>query len=483
MKFKKVLAVTMIAAMTMSMAACGSSNVGNTTQTGNAGGAAENVVGTESQDALSTADGFISYQDLKLGEDLTGLSAEITFYNNRTDMAGSDYAGKNWDQYIADFNAVYPNIKVNVETITDYAETALLYLQSNDWGDIMLIPQVDKGDLPTYFLSYGDLSTMDGLIRFASKDAYDGQCYGVPTTGDAQGIVYNKKVFEEAGIEKLPKTPEEFMADLKAIKENTDAIPLYTNYAAGWTMGAWDAYINGTATGDSAYMNQKILHTSNPFSDPGDGTHAYNVYKILYDAVADDLTEDDYMTTDWEGCKGMINAGQIGCMVLGSWAYPQMRDAGDNGDDIGYMPFPISVDGKQYATAGGNYSYGINANASDTNKQASVIFVKWMTEQSEFAYNEGGMPIALDDEEWPEVYKAFDGVEFVADDPAVAGEEDLLNTLNSDSELNLNAGGDTKIQDLIVYADNGDKSFDDIMNEWNKAWTSAQESNGVEITE
>ena len=93
------------------------------------------------------------------------------------------------------------------------------------------------------------------------------------------------------------------------------------------------------------------------------------------------------------------------------------------------------------------------------------------------------MPIALDDDEWPEVYKAFDGVEFVADDPAVAGEEDLLNTLNSDSELNLNAGGDTKIQDLIVYADNGDKSFDDIMNEWNEAWTSAQESNGVEITE
>ena len=40
MKFKKVLAVTMIAAMTMSMAACGSSNGGNTTQTGNAGGAA-----------------------------------------------------------------------------------------------------------------------------------------------------------------------------------------------------------------------------------------------------------------------------------------------------------------------------------------------------------------------------------------------------------------------------------------------------------
>ena len=40
--------------------------------------------------------------------------------------------------------------------------------------------------------------------------------------------------------------------------------------------------------------NNVFTHTKNPFKDPGDGTHAYNVYKILYDAVADGLTEDDY---------------------------------------------------------------------------------------------------------------------------------------------------------------------------------------------
>ena len=69
-------------------------------------------------------------------------------------------------------------------------------------------------------------------------------------------------------------------------------------------------------------MNQKLLHASNPFADPGDGTGAYNVYKVLYDAVANGLTEDDYSTTDWEGSKGMINNGEIACMVLGSWAVP-----------------------------------------------------------------------------------------------------------------------------------------------------------------
>ena len=379
---------------------------------------------------------------------------------------------------------MYPNIKVNVETVTDYAETSLLRLQSGDyWGDIMMIPAVDNGELSTYFYDYGSLDTMESLVRFANSEMYDGEVYGIASTGNAQGIVYNKKVFEEAGITALPKTPDEFMTDLQMIKDNTDAIPLYTNYAAGWTMGAWDAYIGGSATGDSTYLNQKLAHTKDPFSDPGDGTHAYNVYKILYDAVAGGLTEDDYTTTDWEGCKGMINNGEIGCMVLGSWAYTQMRDAGDNGADIGYMPFPITVDGKQYASSGADYAWGINKDADDTNLQASIIFVKWMTEKSGFSYNEGGMPIALDDDNWPEVYSAFDGIDYVSDDSALEGEEDLLTDLNSDSELNINNSGDSKIQELIEHAANGDESFDDIMNDWNQKWTDAQDAEGVEVNE
>lgn len=72
----------------------------------------------------------------------------------------------------------------------------------------------------------------------------------------------------------------------------------------------------------------------------------------MYEAVKQKFTEDDPTTTDWEGSKGMMNQGKIGCMVLGSWAISQIQGAGDNADDIAYMPFPISVNGKQYAAAG-----------------------------------------------------------------------------------------------------------------------------------
>ena len=73
---------------------------------------------------------------------------------------------------------------------------------------------------------------------------------------NVQGMVYNKAVFEEAGITELPKTPDEFLEDLQKIKDNTDAIPLYTNFAADWTMNAWDAYIDGNATGDPDFANE-----------------------------------------------------------------------------------------------------------------------------------------------------------------------------------------------------------------------------------
>lgn len=466
MKYNKLVAAVLSSAMVLSLTACGGKTSSAASMAGSGAGSTE-----------------LKYADIKLGETGTDITTTIKMLTNRTDMMQDDYSGKTYAQYLEDFHELYPNIIVDIEPVTDYAEDSILRLQGGDWGDIMLIPAIDASEYSSYFIPFGTVDEMSKLIRFATDREYGGICYGVPTTGDAQGILYNKKVFEKAGITTLPKTPEEFIKDLKLIKENTDAIPLYTNYAAGWTMGSWDAYIAGSATGDAKYANQIMVHAKDPFADPGDGTHAYNVYKILYEAVANGLTEDDYTTTDWEGSKGMMNRGEIGTMVLGSWAYAQMQAAGENKDDIGYMSFPITVNGKQYASAGANYSYGISASASDDNKMASMIFVKWMTEKSGFAYNEGGMPIALDDENWPEVYKSFDEakVEYVSDDPAAEGEEDLLSLLNADSELNINNGGDKKVQSIIEHASIGDKSFDEIMSEWNSAWTDAQEMNGVEV--
>lgn len=238
-------------------------------------------------------------------------------------------------------------------------------------------------------------------------------------------------------------------------------------------MGAWDAYIGGCATGDPDFMNYGMVHGENPFADNGDETGPFAVYNILYQAVSQELVEDDPTTTDWEGCKGMINNGEIGCMVLGSWAVVQMQQAGDNADDIGYMPFPITVDGKQYASAGPDYCYGINVHSDYDNQLASMIYVKWLTEESNFSYDQGGIPICVGNE-YPDVLAAFDGVELVVDNPAPEGEEDLFGEINTESEISLNADN-THVQDVLEHALNGDKTMEEIADEWNQAWTDAQE--------
>ncbi len=476
MKLKKFLALSMAAVMTLGVVGCGSNGndakkPDNKTEDDKTGTEAK----TPESDESGGTDGLVGYTDIVLGETGTDITATIKVLTNRTDLLESD-AEHPYQEYIDGFNELYPNITVDVEGITDYANETLLRLQGGDWGDIMMIPEVDKADLSTYFMSYGDLDSMKTQVNYLNNQIYENQVYGIPYMAGANGgIVYNKAVFEAAGITELPKTPDAFLEVLQKIKDyNSDIIPLYTNYAAKWTMGGqWDAAIGGSATGDSTYMNQKLLHTSNPFSDPGDGTHAYNVYKVLYDAVSNGLTEEDYSTTDWEGSKGMINNGQIACMVLGSWAVPQMQAAGENADDIAYMPFPITVNGKQYSSAGPDYCFGICTDTDDTQKQASLLFVKYMTEKSGMSYNEGGLPIAASDTAMPDFYGAFADVEFVVDDPAVAGEEDTLNALNTNSELMVNQGGDDKVMSIVENASTGAKSFDDIMNEWNQLWTDA----------
>lgn len=455
---KKALALTLAAAMAATLlAGCGG---------GSGSSAAASTAGGDS--ASAEVSGVPSYASLKVGEDYTDLKADLKLISHRTDLI----ADGTFDNYVAEFQKMYPGINIKYEGITDYVGDMTTRLTSNDWGDICMIPTtIPLTELGDYFQVLCQLDEIKDEYNFADNRAFGQDVYGIPSTGNAQGIVYNKAVFEAAGITELPKTPDEFLADLQLIKDKTDAIPLYTNFAAGWTMTAWDAYISGGATGDSDWMNITMPQTKDPFADRGDGTGPYAVYKILYDAVSMGLTEDDPTTTDWEGCKPMINNGEIGCMVLGSWAIVQMQAAGDNADDIAYMPFPISVNGTQYASAGADYCFGVNKNISDDNKIASMLYIKWMSESSNFAYDQGGVPV-LKSQEYPATLAAFDGIALVADAQAPAEIADLQPNVNQESELSLNAD-QTHVQRVVEAAINGDESYDDIIADWNEAWNAA----------
>ena len=135
MKMKKALALGLAAVMTIGAVGCGSSET-------TSNDAAESTATTETKAADTTADaadtadttadaettteatGVPTYAQVKLGEDYTDLTATIKWLHHKTDRQEDGTI----DSMIAEFNKTYPNITVETEAITDYAETALLRL-------------------------------------------------------------------------------------------------------------------------------------------------------------------------------------------------------------------------------------------------------------------------------------------------------------------------------------------------------------------
>ena len=453
---KRAAALSMASMMVLSMAACGGQE-------------------TEEASGENSSANVPAINDITLGEDYQDVKADIKILTNRTDIVDKVYKG-----YAEQFMELYPNITVEYEGTTDYEESLQLRLSTGDWGDICYIPSsVDKSELSTYFTPMGDFDTLDGIYNYCQEKTSDGVVYGIANGGTASGVAYNKRIWEEAGITELPKTPDEFIDDLKQIQDKTDAIPLYTNFAAGWTMGAWNDYTGIAATGDPDFKNNKLLHTKDPFSKKDDMTGPYAVFYTLYEAVNQKLVEEDPASSDWESSKGKINSGEIATMVLGSWCVEQFKGAGDQGDDIGYMPFPISVDGKQYVSTGGNYSYGINCQASEDNQIAAMLYVKWLLEESPIFSDEGSIP-ALKSGEMPDCLDGLEGAELLSDNPAQDGEEGLYDDMCNESEL---LTGDYAVSEVLEAALYDSDTLDNMMKTWNEKWTSAQENLGVEVTE
>ncbi|MCC7450875.1 MAG: carbohydrate ABC transporter substrate-binding protein [Anaerolineae bacterium] len=402
-----------------------------------------------------------------------GLSGTITVLSNRTDLDKDGTLAK----YSAAFKALNPGVTVQWETMTDYAGEVATRMNTKEYGDVLLIPPALTQDkYPNFFTPLGTVEELGKKYQFVNEAAFDGTVYGIAVTGNAQGLLYNKEVFNAAGVTDIPKTPEAFQDALKAIKEKTKAIPLYTNYKAGWTLTQWNGGIQAFS-GDPDYMNVKLPHVDAPFAK---GEPLYQSYKLLYEAVKAGYTEKDPTTTDWEKSKSMIANGEIGVMTLGSWAIVQMqaaaKAAGKDPSIIGYMPYPTSVNDKQYAAAGGDYKMAINKNSP--NQEIAKAFVTWFLEQSNFAFDQGGIP-PLKTAKLPDAYDAFAkaGVAYVTDNPAKSGEDGLTNKIDKQSEVGFNNGSGTW-QSTIVDAARGQtaQSFDDVMNAANAKWSAARKT-------
>ncbi|MER7276579.1 ABC transporter substrate-binding protein [Dactylosporangium sp. NPDC000244] len=415
---------------------------------------------------------------LVLGLALTGLAAcgddkaggdgkiggEITVLTQRTDIVNTVFA-----DYKKTFEAKYPGTTVKFEAITDYEGEVRVRMNTKNYGDVLLIPNsVNADQLKSFFEPLGTVEELQSKYRFVrNEQTYDGKVYGLSITGNAQGYVLNKKVWAQAGITEPPKTPEEFLAALKAVKDKTGAIPLYTNYKDGWPLGQWEG-ARGAISGDPDAAI-KLGEDDAPWAA---GKEHFVIDSLLYDAVKAGLTEPDPTTTNWEQSKGLLGTGKIATMMLGSWSIVQMQQAATSKDDIGYWPFPHQTNGKFYSVIGGDYKNAININSK--NKATARAWIDWFTDESGYATDQGGvstlksaaMPATLAD-------LTAAKTELIELNPAPKGQEGRADKIGNSAEIALYDG---KYRQAIVDAARGAKneSKDQIFADLNKKWSAAR---------
>lgn len=397
--------------------------------------------------------------------DPAAISGDLTIMTWRTDLLEDGTL----DEYAQRFTAEYPDVNIEFQGFTDYEGEITTLMSTEDYGDVLAIPgpPLTPATLSEYFEPLGTIEELEQTYRFIRDKTYDGMAYGVPVVGNAQGFVYNKTVWEAAGITELPTTPDAFLADLQLIKDQTEAVPLYTNYAADWPITQWEGN-RGSISADPEYV-KNLINVDAPWTE---GTDHYVIDKLLWDVVAGGYIEEDPTTTDWESSKGMLARGEIATMVLGSWSIVQMQDAAEaEGLDrgvIGYMPFPAQVDGTFHSTVGPDYMLGISVH-SDA-KPAARAWIDWFNTESGFSDTQQGIS-PLKDGGFPDALKDFEaaGVELVEQLPADPGNEGLVEAIDSEGEIGL---WTSTYRKRIIDAARGQSGetlqqiFDDLNSRW-----------------
>ncbi|MFH9890196.1 ABC transporter substrate-binding protein [Streptomyces luteogriseus] len=406
--------------------------------------------------------------DAKAPEDPSKVDGTITVLTHRTDLVQDGTMKK----YAAEFNKTYPKVKVEFDGITDYEGEVKIRMNTENYGDVLMIPAViEKKDYPRFFASLGSKEERSEKYRFTDYTAVGGKVYGQSPLGAVPGFIYNKKVWSRAGITDWPTTPAEFLAGLKAVKSKTDAVPYYTNFKDGWPLSQWTG-VRGSVSCDEQATTRWA--EGNPWAEGGELRVADG---LLYDIVHQGLAEKDPTTTNWEASKPKLAKGEIATMWLGSWAVIQMqgaaKQAGTDPDDIGFMPFPAQKDGTFCAVTSPDYNQAVNIHSS--HKDAARAWIDWFTDKSGYARDNLALS-PLKDAPLPDVLKPYEeaGVRLLDLDDGKGAE---LKTLENQSEVGINKPDYRKeLVDMARGARKGDP--DDFLDGLGEKWTETQKSLG-----
>lgn len=299
------------------------------------------------------------------GEALTGT---ITWATHRTELVDTDLK-----KYVDAFEAKYPGTTVKIEGLKDYEQTVRVRMAANELPDVLSLVETTQSDLPKFYEPLDDLGLNDN-IYFKDYNSYDGKLYGITQQVAINGLLYNKKAFEKAGIAEPPKTLDELFADADKLKA-AGIVPMATAFKDAWTLQYWTdpaEFIYGSTN----LRNDKIK-TDAPFTADGAYGQGLGILKQLYDKG--DLEKDVYSAT-WDQTQKDLATGKAAMMYIGNWAISNLLSNGLSLDDIGFVPLPYDNSGSYKGMMRNDWAYAVSANSK--NKPLAKAFIKFMIEES-----------------------------------------------------------------------------------------------------
>lgn len=217
----------------------------------------------------------------------------------------------------------------------------------------------------------------------------DGQIYGIPFAVDSSLLIYNKTLYEAAGLdpEAPPTTYEELYEQAKAIRALGG--DTYGFYFGGNCSGclAFTTFPDASAAGSDVFTDEGA--TADFDSESLNATWA--LYKKMVD---EDIAPSTAKTEDGSTWGAPFVAGKIGIIPIGTFLFNELQD--QDAFDWGVTPL-MAPDGSGTATFVGGDVVGVTA--SSKNAKAAQEFLEWSLSeenQVEVIAKNGDLPARTD---------------------------------------------------------------------------------------
>lgn len=307
------------------------------------------------------------------GEATGDDSAEVTQETSKTDAKDVTltwtvtYKPELFEDFINAFEKANPGIKLECSFVPseNYAQILRTQLAAGEGPDIC-IGGLEEGKAG-YLYDITNEAFMDNVTDTARYEATKGgQIWGLPVETWMEGIVYNKKMFEEHNVE-IPVTWDEFLDVCDTFKAAG-----IKPFSCGNKEGNVGKQIIGVILTDAYAKNLEIERQV----EEGQTTYAKewkSGFEKWYQIIERGILDKDIVGMTYDEGVNEFLTGQSAMLDTGNWEVANMHEKNPE-LDFGIFPFPAAqADGNPWMVGGVATSLAINANSEHIEEALKVL--------------------------------------------------------------------------------------------------------------